>query len=192
MCLAAVGLGPMTGRYRTLTVLTSSMAPTAPPGSTVIVTPLPPAAVRIGDVITFHAPDDGRVVTHRVVEIVEPGAHPVVRTKGDASTAVDPWVARLSGDTAWKLRAVVPGTGRVTNALQQPATKRVATTLLPLLLALVWLADIWAPKPASPAAAPAVAVAHATTVAAPARRRRNPTFHDVVVTLRWIEGRRAT
>ncbi|MEW6473982.1 MAG: signal peptidase I [Actinomycetota bacterium] len=83
-----VGLGPHTGRYRTLTVLSGSMRPTMPEGSVAIVIPVPPAEIRPGDVITYNIPvGDRRVVTHRVVEIVEGGDHPVVRTQGDANAA---------------------------------------------------------------------------------------------------------
>lgn len=61
---AATGSTPMT-------VLTKSMEPTYPPGTLVIVKPLPTEDVSIGDVITYQiASGRPEVVTHRVVSII--------------------------------------------------------------------------------------------------------------------------
>ena len=66
-------IGPLTGRYRTLTVLTASMRPTFAPGAVVISVPEPIDRIAAGDVITYAIPvDDHRVVTHRVVEVLGP------------------------------------------------------------------------------------------------------------------------
>lgn len=141
--LGVFGLGPHTGRYRTLTVLSASMRPAIPEGSVVFVTPVPPRAIRPGDVITYHIPvDDQRVATHRVVEIVEPGDHPVVRTQGDANAAPDPWLARLETDPAWRVRAVVPKLGYVLSALRASPLRRLLVWGLPLLLMVIWLGEI--------------------------------------------------
>jgi signal peptidase len=52
------------------TVLTSSMEPTYPPGTLVIVRPIAPDDVRIGDPITYQIESGkGDVVTHRVIGI---------------------------------------------------------------------------------------------------------------------------
>lgn len=141
LAFALLVLGPLTGRYRTLTVLTASMGRTLPPGSAALVVPVPVTDVAVGDVITYAIPvGDHHVVTHRVVEVIEPG---VVRTRGDANRAADPWVARLEGSTAWKVRAAVPGVGRAVLALRHPAA-RLSSVLVPTLLAtLLGLHGIW-------------------------------------------------
>jgi len=144
--LMVLGLGPHTGRYRTLTVLSGSMRPTIRPGSVVFVTPTPLHALHVGDVITYQVPvDDHRLVTHRVVQILQGGDHPVVRTQGDANSSPDPWEARLEGGTAWRVRAAVPVLGNAIHALRNPQIGRVLLWLVPLILAVVWLRDIWAP-----------------------------------------------
>jgi signal peptidase I len=144
--LLLVGLGPHTGRYRTLTVLSGSMGSTAPAGSLAVVAPVALTDVEVGDVITYQIPvEDHRVVTHRVVEVVEAGEHPEIRTKGDANAAADPWVARLEGTTAWETRMVVPGLGRAIQALRQPWLRALLVRLVPALFALVWLIEIWRP-----------------------------------------------
>lgn len=148
--LLLLGVGPHTGRYRTMTVLTGSMNPTYPPGSVIVQTPVPVRDVRVGDVITYRIPvEDHRVVTHRIVEIVEGGQHPTVITKGDGNPAPDTWTAKLESDMTWRTRAGVPGLGHVLQALRSPAVRSLALFGLPFLLALLWLKDIWsAPPPA--------------------------------------------
>lgn len=88
--VAVAGVPALTGATP-LTVLTGSMVPTLPVGSTVVVRPRPAAEIVSGDIITFtdRDPDSAetRVVTHRVVEVL-PG--PRFRTKGDANNAPDP------------------------------------------------------------------------------------------------------
>ena len=142
--LLFVGVGPHTGRYRTVTVLTGSMTPGMPPGSMAVVVPIKPSAIRLGDVLTFEAPlADRPVVTHRVVEVVEHGAHPVIRTKGDANATPDPWTARLAGTTAWRRVAVIPRAGSAIHSLRSPLIHRVTVYLVPALLAIALLAGIW-------------------------------------------------
>lgn len=144
LVLAVFGLGPHTGRYQVVTILSGSMGATAPAGAVAFTTPLPTGDVRVGDVITYSIPvEDRRVVTHRVVEVVEAGDAPVVRTKGDASDAVDPWLARLDPGVAWKVRFSVPYAGHAVSFLRRPAVQLVLVRTLPLIVALVWLREIW-------------------------------------------------
>jgi signal peptidase len=143
---AFVAVGPRTGRYQVLTVLSDSMAPSMRQGALVVSMPFTPGDVRVGDVVTMRSPvDPDAVVTHRVIEIVEPGGEPVVRTKGDANESPDPWLARLEGDRAWRATAVVPVAGHAVLALRRVAPRLALTVLAPLLLAVIWLAWIWAP-----------------------------------------------
>jgi signal peptidase I len=120
-----------------------------PEGSVVMIRPVPPAQLRVDDVITYRIPvEDRRIVTHRIVEIVEPGSEPVVRTQGDANNAPDPWVARLRGDQAWRVRLSVPKLGYVVAALRQPAARRLTVLAAPALFALVSVVRIWVPPKA--------------------------------------------
>ncbi|HEX2040057.1 MAG TPA: signal peptidase I [Acidimicrobiales bacterium] len=160
LLLLAVGLGPRTGAYRTVTVLTGSMRPTMAEGSVIVTTPVPARSLRVGDVITYRIPvEDRRVVTHRVVEIVRGGDRPVVRTKGDANASPDGWVAELKGGTVWKVRATVPQLGWVLEWLRRPQARQLLVLGVPLLSLVLLLRDIWrrpstpddpAPSPASP------------------------------------------
>src|SRR5438067_5027086 len=97
LALAGLGLGPRTGRYRTMTVLSGSMRPGMPEGSVVVLVPEPARRVRRGQVIAYNVPvDDHHVVAHRIVEVITPGPQPVIRTKGDANPTPDPWTATLT------------------------------------------------------------------------------------------------
>lgn len=156
LALVFLGLGPHTGRYRTATVLSASMRPTIPEGSVVIVTPLPATEVREGHVIMYRIPEeDRRVVAHRVVEVVEGGEQPVVRTQGDANPEPDAWTARLEGDTLWQVRGAVPALGHAVQALRHPWARSLSVGVVPAVLALCWLADIWRPRDTRPRAAAA-------------------------------------
>jgi signal peptidase len=150
-CLAVFaffGLGPHTGLYRTETVLSGSMVPHFSPGDVIVVTPEPLADVRVGQVITYHAPVQGHmIVTHRVVKVLTGGAHPVIWTKGDANAAPDPWTAKLQGATAWQQRWVVPGAGWIIEWMRTQWIRWALVFGVPALLAVIWLRDIWSDDP---------------------------------------------
>ena len=142
--LLALGIGPRTGRYRTLTVLTGSMQPTMPIGSVVVVAPERPSEVRVGQVVTYRIPvEDHRVISHRVVRILEGGDRPIFQTQGDANNAPDYWLAQVNGDTVWHVVGVAPGLGRVLHLVGQPTVHRLAVLVVPAALALLFLVDIW-------------------------------------------------
>lgn len=145
---AAIGLGvlPHLGMYRTLTVLSASMKPTFSPGDVVVVRPEPMQSLRVGQVISYAVPVGvHQVETHRVVKIIrgKGTTSPVIQTKGDNNTVVDPWTAQLSGDTVYRLQAVVPKAGYVINAMRGRIFHLVSVILIPSLLALTLLAKMW-------------------------------------------------
>ncbi len=141
--IALLAIGPVTGAYRTLTVLSGSMRPFMQPGDVVVVTPVAARDLRPGDIVTYHLPTDGRpLVTHRVIAIVEPGDKPVIRTQGDENNTPDAQ-ARLDDSRVWRTRAVVPKLGYALVALRHPAARLVGSVLAPLLLLVVWLLHIW-------------------------------------------------
>jgi signal peptidase len=154
-CVAAllvVGLGPHTGLYRTFTVLTGSMQPTMPVGSVVVDVPERASQLRVGQIVTYRIPvEDHRVISHRVVRIVEGGDRPIFQTQGDANNAPDYWLAQVNGGTVWHVRYVVPTLGLALHALRQPAVHRLTILVVPVALALLLLVDIWKDTPAEAA-----------------------------------------
>jgi signal peptidase I len=151
LAFAVLAVGPHVLGYRTMTMLTGSMAPAIDPGDVTIVTALPIDDVTVGMIIAYHIPiDDHHLVTHRVVS-VEHGADGsvTVQTKGDANEAVDPWQATLQGDTAYQVRAVLPGVGHAIQALRTPVVSQALVYGAPTLLAGWLLLSIW--RPTAPA-----------------------------------------
>lgn len=144
--LMVLGMGPRTGMYRTLTVLSGSMEPQIQTGAVIFVTPKPVSEIKVGDVLTFQIPDADSVVTHRVMELNREGGTTSMITKGDANTAPDPWNAIITDDTAWEVRASVPGLGWVIRFMRSPLLKTITVWVVPGLLAGVYLADIWRRK----------------------------------------------
>ena len=152
MLFLALAVLPRLGLYRPVTVLSGSMRPTFAPGDMIVVRPEPVSAVRVGQVISYQVPTGARQVeTHRVIRVLSGGAHPVVQTQGDANNAPDPWTAKLEGSTAWQLSAVVPKLGYLVNALRSHALRVTAIFIAPLLLALLFLAEIWGTRDAKTA-----------------------------------------
>src|SRR5919107_2171549 len=80
-----LAVGPHVFGYRTLTMLTGSMAPEIEPGDVAIVTPIAMSEITEGMVITYHMPiADHSLVTHRVVSVqTGPDGAVSVQTKGD-------------------------------------------------------------------------------------------------------------
>jgi signal peptidase I len=139
-----LALLPHTGLYRTETVLSNSMKPYFGAGDLLVVTPEPLRDVRVGQVISIHVPNgDHHVQTHRIVQVVRGGAHPVVRTKGDANDARDQFTGRLDGKTAWQVRHVVPKLGWLIVWLRNPLLRLLTVFLAPAAFVLLALRRIW-------------------------------------------------
>ena len=155
LVLALLGLGPHTGRYRTLTVLSGSMRPGMPEGSIAIVVPEPLSAIKVGQVLAYQAPvGDHHLVSHRVTRVVSGGAEPEIQTKGDANDTVDPWTARLTGDRAWRVTWVIPYGGWIVQAMRNRIVRLMLVDGTPVLLCALWLDRIWRnqlPDPDAPA-----------------------------------------
>jgi signal peptidase len=161
--LAAVAYGLLfLAGYRPVVVYSGSMEPTLGVGSLALVERVPSKHVRVGDVLTFADPaQPGRLVTHRVVEVVErPEGGLAYRTKGDANTHRDPWAIALPAE-AGRLAFDVPYVGY---ALWYAKTREARTALvfllaglvLTLLLRAIWRRDDEAAAPVQdPAEAPA-------------------------------------
>lgn len=137
--------GPRLAGYRVFIVRSGSMSPSIPTGSAVLVRAVPPEALRVGDVITFERSDGGLppvTVTHRVVEIVQPGPPVVFRTKGDANTAADPTTVSYVG-SAGRVDAHVPYVGYALNAAGHPGARLGLIGIPALLLGVSFIRDLW-------------------------------------------------
>jgi signal peptidase I len=168
--VAVAGVPAATGASA-LTVLSGSMEPALPVGSTVVVRPTPVTEIAVGDVITFTDRDlesgATRVVTHRVIA-VEPG--PTFRTRGDANDAPDPGSV-AAADVVGVQWYVVPWVGLIRDRLVSPAGGFfVVGVLLVLTAAHLLLPATQVPGPSAPPSRRAVKGRR--RAAPPARTRR--------------------
>lgn len=100
------------------TVLTGSMEPNYPPGTLVVVKPIPVEEIATGDVITYQI-ESGKaaVVTHRVVAVAASlDGETVLVTQGDANNTKDPNPV-LEPQVRGRLWYSVPYLGHVNTAL---------------------------------------------------------------------------
>lgn len=142
--LVGLGLLPRTGWYRPVTVLSGSMRPAFSPGDMVIVTPEPVRDLRVGQVISYRIPvGDHHVQSHRVIAVIRRGGQVSVRTKGDANNGPDPWTATLQGATVWRVSGVLPKLGWAIFWLRRPLVHELTVLLTPLLLAVLYVLQIW-------------------------------------------------
>lgn len=74
--------------YQPLTVLSNSMNPTFETGDMLFVKKVNPTEIKINDVITFREPG-GKLITHRVMEVVNNGGEVGFLTKGDNNDVND-------------------------------------------------------------------------------------------------------
>jgi len=121
-----------------------SMLPTFREGDELLVLPLGQALLRRGDVIAFTLPGEERTIVHRVEAVRDGG----IRTRGDASNSMDPWVLQpanirgrvefIRGDRGW-YQARNGRAGRVvagTVALRREIRVLITPVLDPLYRAL--------------------------------------------------------
>jgi signal peptidase I len=148
VAFAGLAVGPHVFGYRTMTMLTGSMAPKINPGDVAVATPLPVDDIAVGMVVSYHIPvDDHHVVTHRVVAVQHGNDGSVtIQTKGDANNAIDPWKATLQGDSVYRVRAVIPDLGRAIEALRTPVVTKALVYGAPTILAGWLLVAIWRPS----------------------------------------------
>ena len=92
ICLFTIILGrvlPLTGRT-TLVVAGGSMEPAIPLGSAIVVEPVDPRSLAVGDVVSLRSGPGRAIFSHRVIRVVVRDGTTWVETKGDANASADP------------------------------------------------------------------------------------------------------
>jgi signal peptidase I len=112
----AIGVTIRVADLRFQTVRSNSMQPTASAGDVAVTQGVPIGSLRVGDAIAFLPPNGTGAVLHRITTF-EDG---VITTRGDANPVDDPWRVTLRGTTGYRMVAVVPYVGWLTE-LQRPA-----------------------------------------------------------------------
>ncbi|MGZ4429123.1 MAG: signal peptidase I [Nocardioidaceae bacterium] len=127
---AALIVVPKLAGAKPLTVLTGSMIPTYPPGTVVVVKPVKPERLDIGDTLTYQIhSDDPAVITHRIVAVrfAADGTREFI-TRGDANGADDPMPVK-PGQVRGTVWYSVPYVGHLSNGLSS-SSRRLAIDVL--------------------------------------------------------------
>jgi signal peptidase len=141
--------------WRSLTDMSDSMAPAIKAGDVVVARPINPLSARVGDIVTFRDPNNGRrTITHRVRGIRVEGELVLFTTKGDANNTNEEWTVPVGGHISRVLYRVAR-VGYVLRTLDTPPA-RIALVAVPLLaLGGMALRSIWRdprdPTPIPPA-----------------------------------------
>ena len=144
--LVAVLIGPLAFDMRPLVVLSGSMEPVLAVGDVAVVERIRPGDARVGDVVTFTAPETGRLTTHRVRATRRDGAKIEFVTKGDANNATERWTLPLDGRLS-RAAYRVPLVGHVATRLRTPLGWALLVGAPLLLLAAQDLWRTWRPEP---------------------------------------------
>jgi len=145
LLLAIMLVGVRVIGLRPLTVLSGSMEPTYHVGSLIYVKSVDAKTLEAGDVITFMVNED-TLATHRIVEVVPDENDPTVvrfRTKGDANDAEDAGLVHYKNVVGTPV-FTIPKMGYVASYIQQPPGMYVAISAGAILLALMFIPDLFA------------------------------------------------
>jgi signal peptidase len=122
------GVGAVRGTWRIVPVLSGSMRPQLPTGSAAITWKTPLSDLHVGSVVAYAIPvDDHHVEMHRVVSLKRVPGGVVIHTKGDANNGPDPWAAKLTGTSFWRVGMDFPKLGWPIVELQKPFFRLAAT-----------------------------------------------------------------
>jgi signal peptidase len=124
-------------------VISPSMEPTYSVGDLIYVKEVDPDSVKVGDPITFVLNEDLVVATHRVVAIDSENRQ--FTTKGDANKTEDAEPVHFNNLIGVPVFAI-PLLGYVSAYIQSPPGMYVAITLGIVLLAAVFLPDLFTKK----------------------------------------------
>jgi signal peptidase len=129
--------------YQRYVITSGSMTGTYDRGSVVFDDVVPISDLRVGDVITYTPPPGSGpsgLITHRIAWIgSDQFGRRLLRTKGDANAAPDPWTFTLDGPTQARVAFDVPYVGYVLSALSIRKARMIVIGLPALLVAAALL-----------------------------------------------------
>ena len=130
---------PLTGRM-TYVVSGPSMVPSLPVGSAIVVEPVDPTTLAIGDVVSIRSGPASAIFTHRIIRIVPREDTLWFETKGDANTSADPSIVPASS-VVGRVTLAIPYAGYLVAIGSHPSGLILVLSLGLLLLIAAWLLD---------------------------------------------------
>ncbi len=141
--VAVIVIAPMMFGFHFVTILSGSMTPTLGVGDVVMERRIAPLQAKVGDVVTFKAPNKpGETYTHRVVSIRIHGQRAEFVTQGDANLSTESWSVPLNGNIGLA-RYHVPKIGYITNRAGSKFGRLALIVVPVLLLGLYEFRRIW-------------------------------------------------
>jgi signal peptidase I len=141
-CLLAVVFAYVIG-YRALIVRSGSMTPSIGIADVIVTRVVHPAALNIGDVVTFRDPSrNEELVTHRVRDVVQRVDSFSFVTRGDANTGVERWSVHADG-TVGRFLFRIPKVGYVLGWVAVPLVRSALMVGAALFLGTSALRRIW-------------------------------------------------
>jgi signal peptidase len=130
---------PLTGRT-SMVVSGPSMAPALQVGSVIVVEPVNPRVLAVGDLVSLKSGPGKAIFTHRVVRLVQREGGLWLETKGDANPAADPSILPAS-DVLGRVVVAVPYVGYLVALASRPSGIVLIMALGLLLLTAGWILD---------------------------------------------------
>jgi len=130
---------PMTGRS-TFVVAGGSMAPAISVGSAVIVDPVDPMALAVGDVVSLRSGTERAIFTHRITRVVVREGVVWIETRGDANASPDPSISPATS-VIGRVAVAVPVAGYLIALLSSLRGIVFVILLGVLLLFAGWMLD---------------------------------------------------
>ena len=116
------------------------MAPALDLGSLVIVEPVDPRALAVGEIVSLRAAPGTGVFTHRIVRIVERDGAVWIETKGDANASADPSILPATA-VLGRVVLAVPYAGYLIALGSRPSGLVLIAAVGLLLITLGWVLD---------------------------------------------------
>lgn len=136
----AVLFAPRLG-WRIDAVMSGSMSPAMGAGGAVVTQPVALDTIKLSDVITYHSPLDGKLVTHRVVGTQEQSPL-YFQTKGDANEDPDPYLVPPQ-NIVGKVRFYIPLLGYISNFVKTPLGFILMLGMPGLIIIGVEMKNVW-------------------------------------------------
>lgn len=143
ICLLTIVLArvvPLTGRA-TLIVAGGSMVPALELGTAVVVEPVDPASLRVGDIVSLRSGAQRAIFTHRITRVIDRDGAVWIETKGDANADVDPSITPATA-VVGRVSVAVPKIGYLIALLSAPVGILFAISLGSLLLFAGWVLEV--------------------------------------------------
>jgi signal peptidase len=124
----------------TLVVRGPSMEPAIPVGAAIVITPVDPAQLDVGEIVSVRPGPGNAIFSHRIIRIVDREGEIWLETKGDANPVPEPAIIPASS-VIGRVQLMIPWVGYLVALLSIPSGVAVLIGLAGILLTASWLLE---------------------------------------------------